>query len=158
AFEIRQMSNGGMAALELAASYLVADPDRPAALLTAADKFCEPAFDRWRCEAGMIFGDGASALVLSQQDGFARLRGVGSGGDGSLEAMHRGDDPFTDAPLAGGAPFEPDKRVRAYMRDAGLADSLARLAAGQDEAFERALADADAKFGDVDWFLLPHFG
>jgi 3-oxoacyl-[acyl-carrier-protein] synthase-3 len=158
AFEIRQMSNGGMAALELASSYLIADNDRSAALLTAADKFCLPAFDRWRCEAGIIFGDGASALVLSKQDGFARLRSVVTVGDGSLEAMHRGDDPFTDAPLAGGAPFAPDTRVRAYMKEAGLANSLARLSAGQDEAFERALADADAKFGDVDWFLLPHFG
>src|ERR1051326_4476387 len=37
AIDIHQMSNGSLAALELAASYLAADPGRRAALVTSAD-------------------------------------------------------------------------------------------------------------------------
>lgn len=158
AFEVRQMSNGGMAALELGSSYLLASPARPAVLLTAGDRFCRPAFDRWRSEKGMAFSDGASALVLSRTAGFARLRSMVTVGDGSLEAMHRGDEPFTGAPLVGGVPFDADRRVRAFLRDAGLAASLERLTAGQDEAFDRALSEAGVKPGDISWFVLPHFG
>lgn len=158
AFEVRQMSNGGMAALELAAGYLLADSGREAALLTAADRFCPPAVDRWRTETGMVFGDGGSAVVLSTKDGFARLRGLATVGDGFLEAMHRGDEVFTDGPLGGTVPVDLDARSAVFRRDNGLAACVAHLVAGQDEAFERALHDADAKIGDISWFVLPHFG
>ena len=64
AFEIRQLSNGVTGSVELVAAYLSAGTDRPAALITAADCFAEPAWDRWRLHPGLVFGDGASAVVL----------------------------------------------------------------------------------------------
>src|SRR5580692_2273757 len=59
--EIRAMSNGGMAAMELAASYLTAAPARRHALITTGDRFCLPGFDRWRSDPGTICGDGGTA-------------------------------------------------------------------------------------------------
>ncbi|WP_026316102.1 ketoacyl-ACP synthase III family protein [Actinokineospora enzanensis] len=158
AFEVRQMSNGGMAALELAASYLAADPRRQAALLSAGDKFCPPAFDRWTAENGMVFGDGAAAIVLARGGGLARLLSVATVGDGELERMHRGDEPFTDTPLAGGVPFAADARVRQYLRRVGLAQVIGRILDGQRAAVDRALADAGVGLADIDLFVLPHFG
>src|SRR5688500_15695257 len=46
ALEVKGLSNGGMAAIELAASYLRADASRRAALITTADKFCRPWINR----------------------------------------------------------------------------------------------------------------
>src|SRR5690242_18280173 len=66
AFDVQQMCNG-VGVLELAAAHLAADPARTAVLVTAADRFAAPAFDRWRSDApGLVYGDGAGALVLAR--------------------------------------------------------------------------------------------
>ncbi|MFI6336928.1 ketoacyl-ACP synthase III family protein [Streptomyces sp. NPDC050535] len=169
AFEVRQMSAGGMAALELGAASVAgrsrpwsADGPRAAsrpavALLTAADKFCLPGYDRWRSESGMVFADGGSALVLSNRAGFARVRSVVTVSDTGLEALHRGDEAFTDAPFLNGPP-DADRRVRDYVRDHGRADTLVRLRAGQDEALKAVLDEAETTLGEIDWYVLPNFG
>ena len=82
AVEVRQTSNGGMAALDLAASYLAGG--RYAALLTCGDRFCPPGIDRWRSDPGTVFADGGAAVVLARGGGFARLRSIVIGSDTEL--------------------------------------------------------------------------
>jgi 3-oxoacyl-[acyl-carrier-protein] synthase-3 len=154
AVEVRQMSNGGMMALQLAAGYLGAG-DRTAALITTADRFCMPGFDRWHSDPGTVCGDGATAVVLSTRTGFAKLRGLDSVSDSGLEHGSRGDR-FSDAPLADRSPIDLSNDLMA--RELGVEGLLNRIAAGQREAFDRACAQADVKFGDIDWFLLPNLG
>jgi len=64
ALEIRQGCNGALAGLDLARSHLQI-PGRTAVMITCADRFAAP-FDRWRSNKGMIFGDGASAVVVAR--------------------------------------------------------------------------------------------
>lgn len=158
AMEVRQMSNGGMAALELAAAYLAADPGRPAALLTTGDRFCLPGFDRWRSDPSTICGDGGTALVLSGRDGYARVRALVTVSDPGLERGGRGDAPFALAPLAAGAPIDMSANSSALVQEVGLEALLKRIESGQREAFERATARAGVKFADVDWYVLPNMG
>jgi 3-oxoacyl-[acyl-carrier-protein] synthase-3 len=47
AIEVKQGCLGGLAALELAATRLLANPSHPAAMVTAADNFSIPLVDRW---------------------------------------------------------------------------------------------------------------
>ncbi|GIM79102.1 ketoacyl-ACP synthase III family protein [Actinoplanes auranticolor] len=97
AIEVRQGCNGMFGALQLAAAYLqgVRSPDRArTALLVAADNFGTPLIDRWRMGDGYIAGDGASALVLSTERGFARVAAVGAVAVAEAEEMHRGDEPL----------------------------------------------------------------
>jgi 3-oxoacyl-[acyl-carrier-protein] synthase III len=157
AIDVRQMSNGGMAALELAAGYLRAE-DRPAALITTADRFCLPGFDRWASDPSTICGDGASAVVVSTRGGFARLRGLATVSDSGLERAGRGDRPFSDAPLAAGAPISMTANNDALVREIGLETLLRRIEAGQRAAFDAACAQADVKFTEVDWYVLPSMG
>ncbi len=158
AIEIRQMSNGGMAALELASGYLLGADDRSAALLTAGDRFCAPAFDRWRSDPGTLYGDAGAALVLSRRSGFARLLSLATVADPELEGMHRGDDPF------GGAPFDRRPAVdlealkRAYVARNGMSFCVARVSTGQRAALKNALAQADVELERIDLFVLPHLG
>ncbi|MFD0350556.1 hypothetical protein ACFQ0M_40130 [Kitasatospora aburaviensis] len=67
AFDLLQQCNAGLSGMELAARQLRAGgPGRDeAVLLTTADRFAPPAFDRWRAERGMVYGDGGTAVVLS---------------------------------------------------------------------------------------------
>lgn len=158
AVEIRQLSNGGMAALELAAGYLSGAGGREAALLTAGDRFCAPGFDRWNGDPGTVYGDGGSALLLSRAGGFARLLSVVTHADSSLERMHRGDDPFGDRPFAVRQPIDMAVAKAAYTAEAGISLCVNRVSAGQHTALKTALAEAEVELADIDLFVLPHLG
>ncbi|GAB3888115.1 ketoacyl-ACP synthase III [Kibdelosporangium lantanae] len=158
AIEVGQMSNGGMAALDLATAYLTANSTRPSVLITTADRFCLPGFDRWRSDPSTICGDGATALVVSSQGGFARIRGLVTVSDPTLERGGRGNDPFADAPLSTRVPVDMSANSSALVRELGMEALLTRIEAGQREAFDRATAEAGVKFADVDWYALPNMG
>lgn len=154
AIEVRQMSNGGMVALELAANYLIAN-DRPTALVTTADRFCLPGFDRWRSDPSSPFGDGGTAVVVSTRAGYGRIRGLATVSDSGLERGSRGER-FSEAPLAEGLPI--DLNSDALVRELGVEALLNRIESGQREAFDRACTQADVKFSDIDWYVLPNLG
>ncbi|MFE0592859.1 ketoacyl-ACP synthase III family protein [Micromonospora echinospora] len=158
AIEVRQMSNGGLCALELAVSYLLGDPARTSALVTTGDRFCAPGFDRWRSDPGTVFGDAGTAVVVSRRPGFARLRSIVTVADAGLEQMQRGVDPFGPVPFSGRACVDVEKVRQDFVRTSGLDGILDRIDRGQAEAIERALADAEVKLEDIDWFVLPNLG
>jgi 3-oxoacyl-[acyl-carrier-protein] synthase-3 len=158
AMEVRQMSNGGMAGLELATAYLNADPARAAALITTADRFCLPGFDRWRSDPSTICGDGGTAVVLSRCGGFARIRSLVTVSDPGLERAGRGDAPFSDAPLSAGQPIDMSTNSTSLVRELGLETLLKRIETGQREAFDRASAQAGMTFTEIDWYVLPSMG
>jgi 3-oxoacyl-[acyl-carrier-protein] synthase-3 len=158
AVEIRQMSNGGLAALDLACAYLLADPLRGDALLTAGDRFCLPGVDRWRTDPGTPYADGAAALVLSRRGGFARLLSLAVDSDPELEQLHRGDEPFGPAPFSTRIPVDFGAAKRFFTRTHGISYAISRTAAGQRGVVKRALSDAGMELEDARWAVLPHFG
>ncbi|MEC4017653.1 ketoacyl-ACP synthase III family protein [Streptomyces sp. H27-D2] len=158
AIEIRQMSNGGMAALELAQSYLTAAPSRCDALITTADRFCEPGIDRWLTDPGTPYADGATALVLSRRGGYARLRSLALLADSELEPLHRGDEPFGPAPFTHRIPVDFEAAKKSFVSRVGISYAITRAHAGQQAVLKEALADAEMELGDADWVVLPHFG
>ncbi|MGX7825918.1 ketoacyl-ACP synthase III family protein [Actinokineospora sp. 24-640] len=158
AVEIRQMSNGALAALDLAAAYLAADPGRRDALVTTGDRYCPPGFDRWRVDPGTAYADGGTALVLSRRGGFARLVSLAMHSDPELEPMHRGDDPFGDAPLSHRVPIDFEAATKAFNRAHGVPYSLGKLTEGQSVVIKHALAEADLDLADAEWVVLPNFG
>ncbi|WP_020673766.1 ketoacyl-ACP synthase III family protein [Amycolatopsis nigrescens] len=158
AIEVAQMSNGGLAALELAAGYLLADPAHNQALVTTGDRFCAPGIDRWRSDPGTVLADGGTAAVLSTRDGFARLRSLATVSDPSLERMQRGNARFGDAPYSSGEPVDVDAHRRGFVSETGLDTVLDRFEAGQRAAVKQALSDAGLELGEIDWFVLPNLG
>ncbi|MBB1152920.1 ketoacyl-ACP synthase III family protein [Amycolatopsis dendrobii] len=158
AIEVRQVSNGGMAALDLAASYLLADPARQAALITAADRFDGPDFDRWHSDPGTAYADGGTAMVLSSVGGFARLRSLAVVGGPELEGMHRAGAAFGEVEMSTRQLVDLDAHKRSYVAEAGMSQTLAAILDGQREALKRALSDAELELSDVDRLVLPHFG
>ncbi|MGV9823244.1 ketoacyl-ACP synthase III family protein [Nocardia xishanensis] len=157
AVEVRQMSNGGMAAIDLAAAYLSAR-DGDLALVTTGDRFAPPGFNRWISDPGTIYGDGGTALILSRTDGFAVFRSFVQSADASLEAMHRGDDPFGVAPFSIRERVDLDPLKKAFLAEAHVLSTVEKVRRGQERVIARSLDDAGVKISDIDWFVLPHFG
>jgi len=158
ALELKQASNGGMAALHLAAGFLSDGAARSSVLLTAGDVFAPPVVDRWRSDPGTVYADGGAALVLTRRAGFARLRSVVLVADSELEGMHRPGDAFGVAPLNRRHPVDLEAYRKGFLAQAGLAATVRRLASGQRAALEQALEEADVDLADVSRFVLPHFG
>jgi 3-oxoacyl-[acyl-carrier-protein] synthase III len=158
AMDIHQMSNGSLAAIELAASYLVADPARRAALVTSADRLALPGFDRWRSDLrGIVYGDGAGALVLARE-GFARLLSVVTITDSTLEGLYRGRQPFGTVPGHAGLPVDNRTRRTDFLASADTERLSTRIFSGLTETIERSLADAQLKLADIDWSVFPNLG
>ncbi|MFE7754918.1 ketoacyl-ACP synthase III family protein [Streptomyces sp. NPDC057418] len=158
AVEIRQMSNGGLAALDLATAYLTAGHGHGDALITTADRFCPPGIDRWNTDPGTPYADGATSLVLSRRGGFARLVSLALYADPELEPLHRGNDPFTPAPFTHRMPVDFDEAKRAFVGRTGISYAITRAHNGQQTVIKQALADAGSELGGADWVVLPHFG
>jgi 3-oxoacyl-[acyl-carrier-protein] synthase-3 len=158
ALDLQQMSNGGLAAVELAASYIAADPRRRAALVTTADRLAPPGFDRWRSDLpGIVYGDGAAAIVLARQ-GFARLVSVTTVTDSALEGMYRGEQPFGTASGHAGQPLDNRARRAEYAARADPEMLGRQITAGLTEVVDRALAEAELKSGDISWAVFPNLG
>ncbi len=155
---IEQLSNGGMAAMELAAAYLRARPGSHSALLTTGDRFCLPGVDRWATDPGTVLGDGGTALVLSRRDGFARLLSLVTISDPGLELMGRGPQPFGKAPFTSGTPVSMAGHRAWLASEIGMSELTDRLLAGQREACKQALDDASVTMEDIDWFVVPNLG
>lgn len=157
ALEVRQVSNGAMAGLELARAYLQADRLRRGALIVTGDRLTLPRFNRWSSDPGTVYADGGTAMVVSSQRGFAQIRTVISVSDAQLEGMHRLGDAFGEPPSTAPVFIDLAECKNNYLDEAGpLAAS--RIARGQEEVMERALNSAEVEIGDIDHFCLPHMG
>jgi 3-oxoacyl-[acyl-carrier-protein] synthase III len=86
---VNSASNGGMASLELAASWLSARDPRGDVLVTSASRFALPDFDRWRTDTGLVYGDGAASVVVSGRSGFVRVLATRSDSVSELEPVYR---------------------------------------------------------------------
>jgi 3-oxoacyl-[acyl-carrier-protein] synthase-3 len=155
--EVRQLANGGMVALELAAGYL-SGTRQHAAVVAAADRFSLPGYDRWRSLAGTPLGDGAAALVVSRDSGFARVRCVVSWSEPELEGARRGDDPFGVAPFSLGGPVDVAALHKAFIARLGEHNWHRLTENGRRSVVRHALEEAGLRLDQIDWFVLPNLG
>lgn len=157
AIEVHQMSNSALAAVELAASHLLADPARRAALVTTADAFRMPGFDRFRSDAGMVYGDGGAAVVLGRA-GFARLLSLVTVTESGLEAAYRGSEPFRPASGAAGGPVDVRRRRGEFLENADAQAVGERISAGLADTVAGALDEAGTKPDEIARFVFPNIG
>ncbi|MFJ9181416.1 ketoacyl-ACP synthase III family protein [Streptomyces sp. NPDC102360] len=157
--EIKQSSNGGMAALELAAAYLSAASGEAAALITTSDKFAAPAYDRYRSDGGMVMSDGATGLALSRRPGVARLLSTSIIGDATHENAYRGEVPWTAAPGDEGWPLDIRARRGRHLENGGnIWEIVKDLTARQQESIDLALTDADTGIDEISRVVFPNVG
>jgi 3-oxoacyl-[acyl-carrier-protein] synthase-3 len=120
---IQQVCNGGAAAIELAAARLLTEPGLGHALITTADRFAEPGFDRWRGDYGIGYGDGATALLLhlpTSHGADLLLHSISTVAAPQLERMHRGTDPFSPAPRSISPRVDMRRTKKAFLEAEGM--------------------------------------
>ncbi|GHJ42827.1 hypothetical protein Cs7R123_01690 [Catellatospora sp. TT07R-123] len=156
AIELRQGCAGMLDALDLAAAYL-AVPGRRAALLTGADNFgVDPATGpdpalRWRyadngnTHRGSVLGDAATAAVLSNRGGFARVLSIATRSLSELEELYRGGEPMFPPAHGPDRPFRLGRRFADYDRQhpGALSQALTRLGDARTDLARQVLAEAE---------------
>lgn len=149
-------SNGSLVSLGIAASQLTVQPDN-SALITLADRFGPPG-NRYHTSPGMVFGDGATAALVTRGRGRLRLRSIVSETDTVLGGLSRGKEPFRDAPLPG--PPDMRKRTREFFAsgEVSLKDVGTRSAERTNSVVTRALEEAGKSTSDVEWYAPPFVG
>lgn len=156
ALEVKQFSNGGLAAMDMAAAFLSVRPGA-SALLTTSDKFVPPVYDRYRSDRGVLMADGATAMVLSRDGGVARLLSTAVLSDGTYGAVYIGDEPWTEV---GGGGVDLRARREQYLADNGglLVKMVQSMTERQLEVVRAALADADMEPADVTRWVFANVG
>lgn len=143
---LTQGCNAMMPALELAAARLIAAPDVECALLTAADRFIKPGFDRWTGSYACAHGDGATATVLRRGHEPGRglaLRALNSLAVAELEEMNRAGLDLTPAPRWRSEDLDLRGTKKAYLDKYGF-DTFEKLARNAiQDVIRQSLADAD---------------
>lgn len=154
--ETRGASNGGLLTLELAVGYLRGTVEARHALICSADLWQQPYFDRWHADPGILFGDAGTALLVSTESGFARIAGLATVTDPTLEALHRGHEEFGPYRYENG-PVDLHRRAREFAETTPLSEIIDRSITGLTSAFTRALDQAGTVVADIDHVVLPFF-
>lgn len=139
---VQQFCNGGPLALHLASTWLAATPDASAALVTTADRFCLPGFNRWASDDEGVYGDSAAAVVLGRRGGdgdLLHLLALELAADAEQEIQPRGDDEFSYV-----------------FRESGAAAQVAKVGLEKlREIFLRSLHKANVEPNDIRCAALP---
>jgi clorobiocin biosynthesis protein CloN2 len=154
AVEIRHGCNGAFSAIELAIGVLRAESDRKAVMITASDNFGTPLFRRWDCGAqNTVMGDGATALVLAKDGGFAQLRSICTLSYSELEEAERTGEPLFPPGITEGRVLDYQTRYQAWGKTFVSEEAaIALLVTHQQRAAEcasRALAEAEVEKNDI---------
>lgn len=156
--EINAMSNSMVLGIDLAARLLHGSPDIETALLTGAERFGAPAFDHLTADRGIVYGDGASSVVIGRQPGLARILSTSSTADPNQEALHRGARNFHAPGAVVLGVTDVAGRKREYLKSATMQDVLDSNALGVAEAVNTALDEAGTSIDRVPWILTPFYG
>jgi 3-oxoacyl-[acyl-carrier-protein] synthase-3 len=157
---VQQTSNGVVAALEVAMTRMACDPTLSRCLVTTADRFAEPGFDRWYGDIDVGYGDGATALLLDRSAGPYRVLSVSSVCVPEYEVLYRGDDPFTPAPRTLYGTVDARRTKMVFRNGGGWLRFVGVLRRAVQQAVRGALDDADLSLDDrrVRCLVMPRIG
>ncbi|MGW5768878.1 3-oxoacyl-ACP synthase [Streptomyces longwoodensis] len=165
---VQQMCNGAGAALRGALHQLTAQPGGGPVLITTADRFAPPGFDRWHGDYGVWYGDGATAAVAgtgAAPAGALTLCALVTRAAPELESAHRDTDTFHPAPHTRSAAVDVRRTKKAFLAAQGGRQAfLGRLRRETTAVLADALAEAGLDgagrggAGRLSTVLLPRLG
>ena len=126
-------------------------------LLLGADRFEDSGFDRWRSDYGLVYGDAAAALVVSANDGFAKILHLAIDGAPELEELHRDEVVTAEGPESWQAEYDIRRSKKTFLGLYGQEGFTVPLNAALKRLRCGLLADP-AWNGTVDWVFTPFVG
>jgi 3-oxoacyl-[acyl-carrier-protein] synthase-3 len=147
---LSQGCNAVMPAIELAAAWLATDRTCRSALITAADRYLTPGFDRWMGAYGCVYGDGGAAAVLRRGlvPGALAVRAISSRTVPELEEVNRAGLAPTTGPRMNGENVDLRMPKKTYFASRGARHFRKAATAAIRAVFEESLSEADVALHD----------
>lgn len=153
--EIRSTCAGSIVGIDILARHLT---PKSYGILTAADIWRMPLFDRWASDSGLAYGDGAAALILTHESGPFQVLSTALVQNSRYEKMHRGNSPIDIPEYRDSLPFSMRKRSQDYTSVHGLDTFWDANSNGLRVSVEHALQEAGVAKRDIKAWAVPHFG
>lgn len=153
--EIRTACAGAIVGIEMVGRWF---GGQGTGIVTAADAWRLPLFDRWSSDSGLVYGDGAGAAVVGPSPGPFRVLSTSLVTDPALERMHRGHDSMSMPAYGGEVPVDLRARVSGFAETRAVDEFWTRNAAALSRCAETALADAGTDHSDIHTWIVPNFG
>lgn len=153
AFDLQQQCNVALSGMELAAGLLPGVDG--AVLLTAADRFSGAQIDRWKTESGVVYGDGAGAVIMSSEPGMFRMISSHTEAANDLEKVVRGPE-FSEGPSTG--VIDIGGRFDHFISTGGMREAAGRLVEAVTTSVRRALEHAGSEIDDMARVIVPAVG
>nr|MDT0660546.1 ketoacyl-ACP synthase III family protein [Micromonospora sp. DSM 115978] len=153
AVQINHGCAGLFSAIELAIGSLRATDENRAALVVAGDNFGTPLMNRCAAGAGLaVVGDGASAVVLTRNPGFARLLSIRTANHSAMEEAWRAGEPMFPPGITVGRETDFVRVHEAFKERVATAEhglmSILHVQRGVD-CVRGALTDAEVEPADI---------
>lgn len=150
--ELRQMSNGGLAALDVVIRAVRAGET---VLLVASDTFKEPIFDRFSSDPGTVFADGAVATVFANgHEGIADILSLAHASAPELEILSRPQHRYG----VDEQPVNFHAAQKSGIAEVGLGSVVDILEHNQIRVVDDALKLAGVTRDEISIFVLPNLG
>ncbi|MFI2620620.1 ketoacyl-ACP synthase III family protein [Streptomyces sp. NPDC018584] len=169
--DVRQGCNGMLASVEVAIGRLTGAARCGSALITAAENHSTPLIDRWRGFApGLVMGDGAAAVILDSEEGFAEVVAANSSTMPALEGWHRGENDLLPPQEPTFEPLSLARTVEEFTKSTmPMTEAIELISKFSLDLVQRSIVDADINASDVaalisvnadgraleQWFLEP---
>jgi 3-oxoacyl-[acyl-carrier-protein] synthase-3 len=129
-------------------------------LVTTADSFSAPGFDRWFSDIDVAYGDGATALLLDRTGGPYRLLSVVSVSAPEYEVMYRGDDAFSPASRWNFNTIDARRTKMVFKASGAWPRFVATLRQAVQRVVRQALAEAELAPDNprVRYLAMPRIG
>ncbi|MFN8771099.1 MAG: ketoacyl-ACP synthase III family protein [Pseudomonadota bacterium] len=152
---LSQGCNAQMLGMDMAYSLLLSKEDicDDEILLVSADSFNNSSFNRWKSDFGILYGDAATAAVISTKPGLACIVGIMSVSSPSLEQMHRLEH---ELPEKLGDNYDIRETKKLYIQNHGL-DKLSIETKNALIKLRDNLLKGH-KASDISYFILPNLG
>ncbi|MDI5963007.1 ketoacyl-ACP synthase III family protein [Streptomyces sp. SL13] len=150
AFYLQQGCNGMLGALEVAIGQITGAAEAEAVLLTTGENFSAPGVDRWKgFGQSYISGDGAAAVLVGAEEGFARVRSLNAGVLNVLEKWHRGNGPLLLRDTGVPTPGMPERATQFNETEMSLSETLDKVTRFGLDVMQRSLVDAGLNASDI---------
>lgn len=155
AVEIRNTCAGAIVGMDIMARHI---GSVGYGVLTASDIWRMPLFDRWASDSGLVYGDGAAAVILTHEIGPFQVLSTVLTQNSRYEQMHRGSA-STDLPeYRETLPLSIRTRTDDYAREQGLDSFWEANTEGLQKSVTCALQYAGVDQDEVKAWDFPHFG
>jgi 3-oxoacyl-[acyl-carrier-protein] synthase-3 len=127
-------------------------------LLVSSDRFEQSAFDRWQSDYGLIYGDAAVAVMLSQTPGRFRVEYFSQKSAAGLESMHRMESPVGENAEQMQSLHNVRESKKQYLTNNGKEQFESTLINTLTELREKLLTNTELGQHMADWVVLPNVG